>query len=109
LAWIIGFGVFALASSLGGRAGVAVAGGYSAFVGGYCLLNFRACREAHCAVTGPGFAAAGLLGLTAAAWPGPVLSWYSVRLEAIAFLAILVGGCIFERTLAGHVGQRSSC
>jgi hypothetical protein len=89
--------------------GVAVAGGYVAFFGGYCLLNFWACREAHCALTGPGFTAAGFLGMIGAAWPGNALSWYTVRVEAIAFLAVLAGGFVFERALAASAGQRPSC
>src|SRR5260370_7354538 len=72
----IGVAVFAAAGALGGRGGLALASGYLAFLGSYCLLNFRQCRETHCAITGPGWTLAALLGLAAVAAPGPALSRY---------------------------------
>ncbi len=105
----VALGVFGLAGGLGGRVGVAVAGGYALFFGGYCLLNLWACREAHCALTGPGFTAVGVLGIVAAAWPGEGLSWYGVNVESIAFLVVLAVGFAFERALVARTGQPTSC
>jgi hypothetical protein len=105
----IGFGVFFPAGALGGRIGVAIAGGYLVFFSAYCLLNFWVCREAHCALTGPGFGAIGLLGLVGALWPGRSLSWYGVNVEGLAFLAVLTVGFAFERAVAARTGRRPSC
>ncbi|MGH7667451.1 MAG: hypothetical protein ACREN1_09125 [Candidatus Dormibacteria bacterium] len=85
-----------------------MAGGYVAFFGFYCPLNFWACPEAHCAVTGPGFGVVGLLGLVAAGWPGGALSWYRVGPEGVAFLAVLAAGFAFERAVVSRGGQRQS-
>ena len=109
LALAVGVGVFALAAAAGGRAGVAIAGGYVALFGGYCLLNFWACREAHCALTGPGFTAVGVLGCVAAAWPGGALDWYREGVVADAFLAVIAVGFAYERTIATRTGQRPPC
>ena len=73
--------VFSAAGAIGGRGGLALASGYLAFLGSYCLLNFRQCRETHCAITGPGWTLAALLGLAAVAAPGWALSWYGVTGE----------------------------
>src|SRR5712692_309015 len=70
--------VFSAAAAIGGRGGLAIASSYLAFLGSYCLLNFRQCRETHCAVTGPGWTLVALLGLAAALAPGSELSWYRV-------------------------------
>jgi hypothetical protein len=102
-------GVFFLAGALGGRVGVAVAGGYLVFFSAYCLLNFWVCREAHCALTGPGFGVIGLLGVVAALWPGSGMSWYRVNVEAFAFLAVLAVGFAFERGVAGSSSRRACC
>jgi hypothetical protein len=102
-------GVFLLAGGLGGRIGVAIAGGYLVLLSGYCVLNFWVCREAHCVLTGPGFGAFGLLGLIAAAWPGSGLSWYRVNVEGLAFLAVLAVGFGFERVVASSSNRRSGC
>jgi hypothetical protein len=65
--------MFSAAGAIGGRGGLALASGYLAFLGSYCLLNFRQCRETHCAITGPSWALAALLGLAAVAAPGSAL------------------------------------
>jgi hypothetical protein len=97
---------FAVAGAVGGRAGLAVASGYVAVVGAYCLLNFLRCRETHCAVTGPGFLLAAVLGFTAALMPGPVLSWYRTSTEAAVFLVILAAGYALEHAVAARTGRR---
>jgi hypothetical protein len=101
--------MFVLANAIGGRAGLAVASGYVALIAGYCLLNFWACREAHCALTGPGFAAAGLLGLVAVAWPGAGLSWYRSNVVLVVFLVVMAAGYTFERAIATRSDHPSSC
>ena len=97
---------FAAAGAIGGRGGLALASGYLAFLGGYCLLNFRHCREIHCAVTGPGWAAAALLGFAALA-PGSALSWYRVTGESRAAIAICILGYGLERAVAARTGRRA--
>jgi hypothetical protein len=105
----VGLGVFFLAGALGGRVGAAIAGAYLVFFSAYCLLNFWDCREAHCALTGPGFGAIGLLGLVGALLPGRALSWYGVKVEGLAFLAVLTVGFAFERAVAARSGRQPSC
>jgi hypothetical protein len=97
---------FALASAVGGRAGLAVASGYVTVIGTYCLLNFLRCRETHCSVTGPGFTLAALLGFAAALVPGPALSWYRTGTEAAVFLVILAAGYGLEQAVAARTGRR---
>ena len=70
-----------------------------------CLLNFRQCRETHCAITGPGWALAALLGLAAVLAPGSALSWYGVTGEGIAAIAICVLGYGVERAAASRTGS----
>ena len=99
--------VFAAAGVLGGRGGLALASGYLVFLGSYCLLNFRQCRETHCAITGPGWTLAALLGLAAVAAPGPALSWYGVTGESIAAITICAAGYGLEWLVAARTGHRT--
>ena len=99
--------VFAAAGAIGGQGGLALASGYLAFLGSYCLLNFRRCRETHCAVTGPGWTLAALLGLAAVAAPGPALSWYGVSGESIAAITICTLGYGLEWRVAARTGRRA--
>lgn len=99
--------VFLAAGALGGRGGLALASGYLAFLGSYCLLNFRQCRETHCAITGPGWTLTALLGLTAAAAPSSALSWYGVTGESIAAIAICALGYGLERAVASRNCRRA--
>jgi hypothetical protein len=99
--------VFAAAGAIGGRGGLALASGYLAFLGSYCLLNFRQCRETHCAVTGPGWTLAALLGLAGVAAPGSALSWYGVSGESIAAIAICTLGYGLEWRVAARTGRRA--
>jgi hypothetical protein len=97
---------FAVAAAVGGRAGLAVASGYVAVIGTYCLLNFLGCRETHCAVTGPGFLLASVLGFCAVRVPGSALSWYRTGTEAAVYLVILAAGYALERAVAARTGRR---
>src|SRR5260370_39356971 len=72
---LIAVASFAVGGAVGGRAGLAVASGYVAVIGAYCLLNFLCCRETHCGVTGPGFLLAAALGFAAAPGPRSALAW----------------------------------
>src|SRR5215467_8606195 len=58
---------------MGGRGGLAVATGYVAVIGVYCLLT-------------------ALLGFTEAGVPGSALSWYRTSTEAAVYLVILAAG-----------------
>ena len=50
----------ALDTRTGTHVGDSVATAYVALYGLYCLQNYPGCREAHCAITGPGFSVAAL-------------------------------------------------
>jgi hypothetical protein len=99
--------VFSAAGAMGGRGGLALASGYLAFLGSYCLLNFRQCRETHCVITGPGWTLAALLGLAAVAAPGSALSWYGATGESVAAIAICVLGYGLEWRVAARTGRRA--
>jgi len=99
--------VFSAAGAIGGRGGLALASGYLAFLGSYCLLNFRQCRETHCAITGPGWTLAALLGLAAVAAPGPALSWCGVTGESVAAITICALGYGLEWRVAARTGRRA--
>jgi len=99
--------VFAAADAVGGRAGVAIASAWVAVAGTYCLANFWHCRETHCAVTGPGWTLAALLGFAAAATPGTDLSWYRVTAQAVVFVAVLAAGYGLEQVIAARTGRRT--
>ena len=99
--------LFAAAAVVGGRGGAAIAGAWMLAAGLYCLSNFRHCREAHCAVTGPGWTLAGMLGLVAAVTPGGSLAWYRVSVQAAVFLVVLTAGYALEYLVAARTGQRS--
>ena len=97
----------AAAGAIGGRGGLALASGYLAFLGSYCLLNFRECRETHCVITGPGWTLAALLGLAAVAAPGSALAWYGVSGESIAAITICVLGYGLEWQVAARIGRQA--
>ena len=96
----------AVAGAVDGRAGLAVASGYVAVIGTYCLLNFLHCRETHCGVTGPGFLLAAAVGFAAALVPGSALSWYRTSTEAAVFLVVLAAGYALEWAVAARTGRR---
>lgn len=99
--------MFAAGAAVGGRGGVAIASVWVTVSAAYCLANFWHCREAHCVVTGPGWALTAALGAASALIPGPALSWYQVRIEAAAFLVILAAGYGLEHLVAARTGQRT--
>ena len=98
---------FATAGAVGGRGGVAIASVWVAVAGSYCLANFWHCRETHCAVTGPGWTLAAVLGFAAALAPGTGLSWYRVNMETLVFVVILAAGYGLEYVVAARTGRRA--
>jgi len=98
---------FAAATVVGGRGGVAIASAWVAVAGAYCLANFWHCRETHCAVTGPGWALAAVLGFAAALAPGAGLAWYRVNVETMVFVVILAAGYGLEYMVAARTGRRA--
>jgi hypothetical protein len=98
---------FATATAVGGRGGVAIATAWVAVAGTYCLANFWHCRETHCAVTGPGWTLAAVLGFAAALAPGAGLSWYRVNVETTVFVVILAAGYGLEYMVAARAGRRA--
>ncbi|WP_249010540.1 hypothetical protein [Conexibacter sp. DBS9H8] len=59
---------------------------------GYCLLNFWRCREAHCIISGTGWAALGLFETAELAVGHSLIH----RNEGAVFIAILVIAAAFE-------------
>jgi hypothetical protein len=98
---------FAAAAAVGGRAGVAITSTWVAIAGTYCLANFWQCREAHCAITGPGWTLAAVLGFAAALAPGAALAWYHVNVATIVFVVILAAGYGLEYLVAARTGRRA--
>jgi hypothetical protein len=98
---------FAAAAVVGGRGGVAIASAWVTVAGSYCLANFWHCRETHCAVTGPGWTLAAVLGFAAALGPGTGLSWYRVSTATIVFVVILAAGYGLEYLVAARTGRRA--
>ena len=104
---VVTVALFAAAAVVGGRAGVTIASAWVAVAGTYCLANFWHCRETHCAVTGPGWALAAVLGFAAALAPGASLSWYRVNVETMVFVVILAAGYGLEYVMAARTGRRA--
>jgi hypothetical protein len=104
---VITVAFFAAAAVVGGRGGVAIASAWVAVAGTYCLANFWHCRETHCAVTGPGWTLAAMLGFAAALAPGTGLSWYRVSVETMVFVVILAAGYGLEYVVAARTGRRA--
>lgn len=98
---------FAVAGAIGGRVGIAVASAWIAISGSYCLLNFLACGETHCAVTGPGWTLTALLGFVAVAMPGGSLSWFHPNVEVGFYLAVLAIGYGLEWALVPRAGRHA--
>ena len=104
---VITVAFFAAAAGVGGRGGVAIASAWVAVAGSYCLANFWHCRETHCAVTGPGWALAAVLGFAAALAPWASLSWYRGNVETMVFVVILAAGYGLEYVMAARTGRRA--
>jgi len=98
---------FAAGAAVGGRAGLAIASVWVAIAGLYCLANFWHCRETHCAVTGPGWTLAGVLGFAAALAPGTGLAWYRVNAAVAVFVVVLAAGFGLEWVVAARTGRRT--
>ena len=98
---------FAVAAAVGGRGGVAIASAWVAVAGSYCLANFWHCRETHCAVTGPGWTLAAVLGFAAVLAPGAGLSWYRVNTATAVFVVVLAAGYGLECAVAARTGRRA--
>ena len=98
---------FSAGAAVGGRAGVAIASVWVMVAGMYCLANFRHCRETHCAVTGPGWTLAALLGFAAALAPGTGLAWYGVHAAVAVFVVVLAAGFGLEWVVAARTGRRT--
>ena len=80
------------APSLPIRAGLAL-GAFGALAGSWwCLVNFWRCREAHCVVTGPAWAALGVLGLVEADIGRSLVNGN----ESALFAAVLGVALVFE-------------
>lgn len=84
-----------------------MASAYLAFLGTYCLLNYWQCRETHCAITGPGWTLAALLGFAAVLTPGPGFSWYRTTGESLAAIAICILGYGVEWAAAARTSRRA--
>ncbi len=85
-------GAVFLASLLSGApAGLWLSTVYFLAFAAYCLANFARCREAHCVVTGSGWALVG-----AASLVGALLGWPSLGEVWIAFVVVAVLGHGFE-------------
>jgi hypothetical protein len=104
---VVAVAFFAAAGAVGGRGGLAISSVWLMVAGTYCLANFWHCREAHCAVTGPGWTLAAALGVAAAITPGTALSWYRVTAQAIVFVVILAVGYGLEQAVAARTGRRA--
>jgi hypothetical protein len=98
---------FAAGAAVGGRAGLAIASVWVAIAGLYCLANFWHCRETHCAVTGPGWTLAAVLGFTAALAPGTALAWYRVNAAVVVFVMVLAAGFGLEWLVASRTRRRT--
>jgi len=104
---VVTVALFAAAAAVGGRGGAAIASAWIAVAGTYCLANFWHCRETHCAVTGPGWTLAAVLGFAAALAPGAGLAWYRVSVETMVFVVILAAGYGLEYAVAARTGRRA--
>ncbi|MGH7860874.1 MAG: hypothetical protein ACRENM_04205 [Candidatus Dormibacteraceae bacterium] len=72
--------------------GLIVGAAVTASASGYCLLNFWRCREAHCIVSGSGWAALGAFEIAEAAVGHSLVHGD----EGLAFTLILLGSIAFE-------------
>jgi hypothetical protein len=87
-------------NQLSGRAAGLPMVAYFLAVGSWCAVNFARCREAHCLITGIGFAALAAATAISAGldrdWRGPL--W-------IAALAVLAAGALFETGWTARHGR----
>jgi hypothetical protein len=79
------------------RAGLALDAVVTLAASTWCIINFWRCRQAHCAVTGSGWAGLGLLEIA-----GLVLGRSLLHGDdGLAFVAVLVVGGANPRSLSG--------
>lgn len=93
--WIFFGAVFAavsLAPNLSRRPGLALAAVATLAGSAWCLVNFWRCREAHCIVSGLGWAVLGALGLLETGLGHSIIGGYG----GAVFIAVLVVAYIFE-------------
>lgn len=97
----VGAGVFFLSRAIGG-AGLFVAGLYFAAFSLYCLANFARCREAHCIITGTGWAILAVVAMVAGAMQ---LNWLIPVWDAFLIVAVVGHGfeLIWATTRHTHV------
>lgn len=93
--WVF-FGLvwFALAMrpNLGVRPGLLLAAAATLAASGWCLVNFWRCREAHCALSAPGWAVLGALQLAEASTGRSLVG----GTESLLFIGVLVVAYAFE-------------
>ena len=93
--WVF-FGAVALAifsaPDLAARPSLALSALATLAAAGWCLTNFRHCQEAHCLVTGPGWALLGLFEVAEFAIGHSLIG----GAEQVPFLAVLAVAVLFE-------------
>lgn len=88
LVWV----AIAMRPNLGVRPGLVLAAVATLAAASWCLVNFWRCREAHCALSGPGWAMLGAVELAGAVVGRSVVD----RTESILFIAVLIAAYSFE-------------
>lgn len=96
-------GLFVLSAFLPVRGALALDVAAFALGAGYCLLNFWRCREAHCVVTGVGWAALALFTAVELVRGASVVG----GLEQLVFLGILVVAFGFEAAWRARTGTNA--
>jgi hypothetical protein len=81
-----------IAPHLPARADLAVDGLAALAAGGWCVLNFWQCRQAHCLIDGVGWLGLALLAFVEAGLGSSVIGGY----EQLVFLGVLVAALAFE-------------
>lgn len=98
----VAVGVFA-APHLPVRAGLALGAIATLAASAYCLLNFWRCREAHCIVSGTGWAALALFEFTELSLGKSLID----RAEGLAFLIVLLVAFGFESLWRARYGSNA--
>lgn len=99
---VLGVGAGQLADQLPSRYAMLPAVVYFLILGGWCSLNFARCREAHCLITGAGFAALAIAALVAV---GIHAHWYN--LLSLMILPLLIAGLAFEVVWTSRHGENA--
>lgn len=93
----------ALRPNLGVRPGLVLATVATFAAAAWCVVNFWRCREAHCALSAPGWVILGALELAEAVIGRSVID----GTESIAFIAVLVVAYAFELTWRARHGTNA--